>query len=152
MKTCSTWSNLRDQYLSDYCEKNDKQNPLHTVNDVLYIRTSNTGPALLHTLVHCTNITVNYCIAVGWIQGKFTCHYLMMQALIGDSLSVYSRRNIVRCSTHGIMLLIRHSKPCGKAKITDFLQMDKVHLYIFIHVYSTPNLPTDNTFTVHCTV
>ena len=33
MKTCSTRSNLRDQYLSDYCEQNDKQNPLYTVND-----------------------------------------------------------------------------------------------------------------------
>ena len=85
MKTCSTRSNLRNQYLSDYCERNDKQKPLYTVNDVLYIKTSNTGPAFLHTLAHCTNITVNYCIAVGWIQIKFTCNYLMMQALIGDS-------------------------------------------------------------------
>lgn len=70
-------SKLHDQYLSDYHEKNDKQNPF-SVNDTLHIETSNTGPPLLHTctLVHCINITVNYyyCFALGQIQGKFTCN------------------------------------------------------------------------------
>ena len=39
------------------------------------------------------------------------------------------------------MLLIRHSKPCGKAKITDFLQMDKVQVVqvcTFLSMYTQP--------------
>jgi len=37
---------------------------LYGVNGVLYIKTSNTGPALLHTLTHCANITVNSTLQV----------------------------------------------------------------------------------------